>query len=97
MTKVTPELNDRIFNIASDALTVCAPHDPDVVARLVLLAVPKMSAPRGKCSFLPNGLPLLRSVTEDNLEMIFEPLGTATMDEVAKEDTKGSRGRCKEA
>ena len=62
LTKMTGETNQRVFTIAIDLLRALKNDAPELVPKILLLALPRVGSAWGQCSLCPDGLPVLKKV-----------------------------------
>ena len=100
MSKMPKGQNEKIFQIAADALMTYKNDDVPLIIDVIMLAIPAIDKDmkdklvgRGQCAMLPDGLPLLKKVSLANLQKLLEKLDSAS--KTFKDDEQAVKVACK--
>ena len=87
---------EDVFKVAGDLRRVLIKTHPHAIVDCLLLAFPRRGAPWGTCCFCEAGLPLLKSITDDSIKDLLEPMsGSDIVMKLRKDGDDESHGNAK--
>ena len=68
---------ETLYHIAADTLRVLRQDYPEYIPDVILLAMPRSETAWGTCFCIPQGLPVLKSVSEDSLQQLLQDMSSS--------------------
>jgi hypothetical protein len=76
---MTPSMYDLVFQIAYDSMRVLRHKHPEYLPDIIIMSMPHISGSGwGQCALLPDGLPLLKSVSDTALKALLGHMSGST-------------------